>query len=77
MTQDNTLALWWSVGFTLLEPSQSPLKRLIPLVREVAKLRVVFEINVHSSYTECKTITRIHWDLRFGRNSVVTHVVWR
>jgi hypothetical protein len=39
---------------------QSPFKRLIPLVREVTKLRVVFEINVGFSDTKCKTLTRIH-----------------
>jgi hypothetical protein len=49
---------------------KSPLKRLIPLVREVTKLRVVFEINVGFSDTKCKTLTRIHWDRRFADYSM-------
>jgi hypothetical protein len=43
---------------------QSPLKRLIPLVREVTKLRVVFEINISFANTECKTLTRIRRNRR-------------
>ena len=39
---------------------ESPLKSLIPLVREMAKLRVVIEVTIRFSYTEYKTITRIH-----------------
>jgi hypothetical protein len=42
-------------------------------VREVTKLRVVFEINISFANTECKTLTRIHWDRRFGRKTVPTH----
>jgi hypothetical protein len=53
--------------------SSETLKRLIPLVREMAQLRVVFKINVCFPYTERKTITRIHWDRRFGRLAVDTH----
>jgi hypothetical protein len=39
---------------------ESPLKNLIPLVREMTKLRIVFEVTVSLSHTECKTVTRIH-----------------
>ena len=35
----------------------------------------LLEINVCFTDTECKTITRIHWDCRFGRNDVATHTV--
>jgi hypothetical protein len=37
----------------------------------------LLEINVCFTDTECKTITRIHWDCRFGRNAVATHNVRR
>ncbi len=41
--------------------------------QHVRLVRVVFKINVCFSYKERKTITRIHWDHRFGRIDVVTH----
>ncbi len=44
-------------------------------MREVTKLRVVFEVNVSFSNTKYKTLTRIHWDHRFGRKTVTTHTV--
>ena len=54
---------------------QSPLKNLIPLVRKMAELRIVFEITINVADAKGETVTRIHRDRRIGPKTVTTHTV--
>jgi len=49
------------------------LERLIPLIREMAIVGVVFEVQVRVADHQSETITRIHWERRFGRIALATH----